>query len=191
MYRTPVGNVFLETPTACLMTATPQRIAIPGGYLPPPTFCGTSSSGPVAIGTVASEIVAFQKQYQGDSPFSLTTPNPNYAGSALDQGVAPGGWMYDPNYRTPRSVEINLGVQREIHRGMTFSADFLRNVQTHYFLALDENHTGDVRYFNRAGAIQAIETLWPHAASLQSKRVLVRRARTEITWTPMARIVRC
>ncbi len=156
-YRTPVGNVFLETPTACLATATPQRVAIPGGYLPLPTFCGTSSGGPVAIGTVASEIMAFQKQYQADSQFSLTTPNPNYAGSALDQGLAPGGWLYDPNYRTPRSVEMNLGVQREIRRGMVFSADFLRNVQTHYFLAFDENHTGDTRYFNKEGAILAID----------------------------------
>jgi hypothetical protein len=39
---------------------------------------------------------------------------------------------------------------------MILSADFVRNVQTHYLLAIDENHTGDVRYFNKAGAMQAI-----------------------------------
>jgi hypothetical protein len=64
--------------------------------------------------------------------------------------------MYDPNYRTQRSVEMNIGVQREIRPGMIFSADFIRNVQTHYFLGIDENHTGDIRYFNKAAAQQAI-----------------------------------
>jgi hypothetical protein len=51
---------------------------------------------------------------------------------------------------------MNIGVQREIRPGMIFSADFVRNVQTHYFLGIDENHTGDVRYFNKAAALQAI-----------------------------------
>jgi len=44
-----------------------------------------------------------------------------------------------------------------------FSADFVRNVQTHYFVAIDENHTGDAHYFNKAAALEAI------AATNQSK----------------------
>jgi hypothetical protein len=51
---------------------------------------------------------------------------------------------------------MNIGVQREVQRGMIFSADFARNVQTHYFLAIDENHTGDVRYFDKVAAQQAV-----------------------------------
>src|SRR4029077_5519947 len=35
-------------------------------------------------------------------------------------------------------------------------ADFVRNVQTHYLLGVDENQTGDIRYFNKATALQAI-----------------------------------
>ncbi len=64
--------------------------------------------------------------------------------------------MFDPNYKTPRSVQINAGIQREIRPGMVLSADFVRNVQTHYLLGIDENHTGDVNYFNKAGALAAI-----------------------------------
>jgi hypothetical protein len=41
---------------------------------------------------------------------------------------------------------------------MIFSADYVRNVQTHYFLGIDENHTGDIRYFNKTAALQAIAT---------------------------------
>jgi len=157
LYRVPMGNVFLQFPTACNGTASPLPVAVPGGTLHP-MFCGSASGGPVAIGSVASQIAAFQKLYQADSAFNLSAPNPNYVGSLLQQGLGfgLGASMYDPNFRTPRSIEMNIGVQREIRPGMIVSADFVRNVQTHYFLGIDENHTGDVRYFDKAAAIQAI-----------------------------------
>jgi hypothetical protein len=128
-------------------------------------FCGTASGGAVAIGVVADQIAAFQRLYQADSPFNLNVPNPNYAGSLVSNGLALGGAFgtYDPQFRTPRSVEMNIGVQRQIRPGVIFSADFVRNVQTHYFLAIDENHTGDAHYFNQAAALEAI------AATNQSK----------------------
>jgi hypothetical protein len=155
-YRTQVGNVFLQTPTACAGTDLPQLVAVPGGTLPLPTFCSSGNSGPVAIGAVAGAVVAFQRQYQANSQLNLAIPNPNYVGSLLDQGLGSFNFLYDPNYRTPRSVEMNIGIQHELRPGMILSADFVRNVQTHYFLDVDENHTGDVRYFNRAAALQAI-----------------------------------
>jgi hypothetical protein len=157
LYRTSTGNVFLQFPTACNGTATPLAVAIPGGSLEP-TFCGTGSGGPVAIGSVASDIAAFQRLYQANSPFDLNAPNPNYVGSLLEQGLGfgLGANMYHPNYRTPRSVEINIGVQREIRPGIIFSADYVRNVQTHYFLGVDENLTGDIRYFNKPAAQRAL-----------------------------------
>jgi hypothetical protein len=154
--RTSVGNIFLQTPTACAGPGAPLSIPIPGGTLPLPSFCSTASGGPVAIGTVANEILDFVHLYRASSPFSLTTPNPNYMGSLVSQGLQPYGYLFDPNFRTPRSVDINIGVQREIRPGMIFSADFVRNVQTHYLLALDENHTGDVRYFSKSAAQEAV-----------------------------------
>lgn len=155
VFRTAIGDVFLQQPIACSGTATPLPLPVPGGSLTP-TFCGTPGGGPVAIGTVANQIAEFQRLYQTDSPFNLNAPNPNYVGSLLSQGLGFGCCMYAPNYRTPRSVEMNIGVQREIHPGLIFSADFVRNVQTHYFLGIDENHNGDVHYFNKPAALQAI-----------------------------------
>jgi hypothetical protein len=157
LYRAPTGDVFFQAPTACQTTGTPLPVPIPGGTLEP-GFCGTAAGGPVAIGVVGNQIAAFQKLYQADSPFSLKVSNPNYVGSLLDRGLGfgLGANMYDPNYRTPRSVQMNVGVQREIRHGVVFSADFVRNVQTHYFLGMDVNHTGDVRYFNKTAAQQAI-----------------------------------
>jgi len=155
--RSPIANVFAQNPTACSGTATPLAVPIPGGPLVP-TFCGTAGGSPVAIGTVASQVIAFQKQYQADSVFNRSAPNPNYVGSLLDHGFGFGlsAGMFDPNYRTPRSVEMNIGIERELRPGMILSADFVRNVATHYLLGIDENHTGDVRHFNKAAALQAI-----------------------------------
>jgi carboxypeptidase family protein len=155
--RAPMGDVFFQAPAACNGTATPLPVPIPGGTLQP-TFCGTADGGPAAIGVVGSQIAVFQRLYQADSPFNLNTPNPNYVGSLLRQGLGFGLYanMYDPNYRTPRSVEMNIGIQREIRPGMILSADFVRNVQTHYFLGIDVNHAGDIRYFNKPAALRAI-----------------------------------
>jgi hypothetical protein len=151
-------GAFGQFPTACAAANTPQPVIATGGALPLPTFCGTSSGGFVAIGTVANQIEAYQKLYQSLSPFKSSLPNPNYVGTLLDQGFGFGtsASMFDPNYQTPRSVQINAGVQREIRPGMVFSADFVRNVQTHYLLGIDENHTGDIHYFSKANALSAI-----------------------------------
>lgn len=158
--RTPTGDVFLAASPACKGTAQPVPVPIPGGQPLQPAFCSATvgtvlTNNPVAIGSVAPQIAAFQKEYQADSPFDLNTPNPNYIATLLKQGI---GFCcpYDPNFRTPRSVQMNIGVQRRMRPGVIFSADFVRNVQTHYFLGIDENHTGDVRYFNKAVAQQAI-----------------------------------
>jgi hypothetical protein len=51
---------------------------------------------------------------------------------------------------------MNVGIQRELRPGMVLSADYLRNVQTHYLLGYGENPTGDIRYLNKAAAVQAI-----------------------------------
>ena len=63
-----------------------------------------------------------------------------------------------PNYRTPYSVQINAGIQRELMPGMVLSVDYLRNVNLHYLLGVDANHSGDTRYFNSTFAQQAIST---------------------------------
>jgi len=88
----------------------------------------------------------------------LNAPNPNYIGTLLQKGLATGtgAAMFAPNFQTPRSLLMNIGVQRELQPGIVLSVDFLRNEQTHYLLGIDENHTGDIRYFDKAAAVQAI-----------------------------------
>jgi Carboxypeptidase regulatory-like domain len=156
-------GAFGNIATACNGAATPQPVPIPGGTPLQPTFCsatvgGIQTNDPVAIGTVANQISSFQKQYQADSPFNPDAPNPNYIGSLLDHRLGLGLYAgaFDPDYQTPRSVVMNIGIEHQIRAGIVFSADFVRNVQTHYAIGIDENHAGDVHYFNKGAALQAI-----------------------------------
>jgi hypothetical protein len=158
-YRIQNGS-FNQVPAACNGINVPMPIPIPGGTLPLPSFCANSAGNPVAIGTVANEIAAYQKNYQSLISYNPNAPNPTYAGTLLGEGVGFGttASMFNPDYHTPRSVQMNGGIQRELRRGMVLSADFVRNVQTHYLLGIDANHAGDVRFFNKTAAEKAIAT---------------------------------
>ena len=156
-------GAFLVFLPPCAAPGQASGLPIPGGQLlAGASVCGTSA-GPPLIGNAAAAIVALQKQWQALTPIDLNAPNPNYTQTNLTQcpqGIGcffpTGASMFDPNYRSPRSVQMNIGIQREIRPGMVVSADYIRNVQTHFLLGVDVNHAGDIRYFNKAGALDAI-----------------------------------
>ena len=106
------------------------------------------------------QILSFWQQVLAGNPLDLQAPNPNYIGNFLATGQGSGGniGMFAPDYKTPRSVQMNIGIQREIRHGMVLTADYLRNVETHSLLSIDINQVGDVSHFNLAGAQQAIAT---------------------------------
>src|SRR4029077_1843036 len=64
--------------------------------------------------------------------------------------------LFAPDYKSPRSVQMNIGIQRELRPGMVLTADYLRNISTHTLLALDTNHVGDPRFLNMGAATNAI-----------------------------------
>jgi hypothetical protein len=107
---------------------------------------------------VIPNILSFWNDVLAGNPFSLSQPNPNYIGGLLQQGLGSNGalGLFDPNYKTPVSVQMNIGVQREIRHGMVFSADYLRNVETRTLLSIDQNKVGDVSTFNAGAASAAI-----------------------------------
>ncbi|MGA9391338.1 MAG: carboxypeptidase-like regulatory domain-containing protein [Candidatus Sulfotelmatobacter sp.] len=112
------------------------------------------------IGQVQAQIAALQTQYQAASQGVGAGPNPGYILNTLGD-TGPNGTgtnLFAPTYRTPRSVQMNFGIQRELRRGMVLTADYLRNISTHTLLAVDTNHVGDARFLNRAAAQTAINT---------------------------------
>ncbi len=76
--------------------------------------------------------------------------NPSFVGNTLELG-----YPYYPNFRTARSYQMNIGVQRQIGKGV-LTVDYLRNVEVHFQLGLDVNHAGDSRYLEKNAAINAI-----------------------------------
>ena len=60
---------------------------------------------------------------------------------------ATGTDLLAPNYVSPRSLQMNVGLQHEMRPGMVFTVDYLRNIETHTLLAIDTNHVGDARFF--------------------------------------------
>jgi len=109
------------------------------------------------IGSVVSQVVALQKQFQAATAAVGPQANGGFVGNALAAGSAVTGvTLYSPNYQSPRSYQMNIGVQHELKPGTVVSVDYLRNIGTHTLLAIDENHVGDPRFLDKAGAQGAI-----------------------------------
>ena len=150
------NGAFLAYPAACY-SGSALPVAVPSGTISVGTDPATGVNYCAeTIGQSAAGLAAFEAQYQADTPFSLTAANPNYIGTALREGLnAPLG-LFAPNYVTPRSVQMNFGIEHEIRPGLIFSADFLRNVTTHSLLGIDINQTGSIKHFNLNAAQTAI-----------------------------------
>ncbi len=143
-------GAFLYTPDVCLN----------GSELPVQTSIGTltlpAGTCNQSIGQAAQTIASFQNTVQALSPFNLSAPNPEYVGNLLANGQDVPLGLFAPNYRSPRSIQINAGFQREIRRGTVLTADYVRNVTTQTLLGIDVNHVGDASHLNLANAQEAI-----------------------------------
>ncbi|MBZ5680273.1 MAG: TonB-dependent receptor [Acidobacteriia bacterium] len=151
-------GAFLQDPYACGSTGyngTPAAVPVEGGTITPDaTSCGNS----LRIGDAIPNILTFWQQFKAGNPVDLKAHNPNYIGDNLAAGLGiPLGWI-GPNYKTPVSVQMNIGIQRQITHGMILSVDFLRNIETRSLLGIDINHVGDVKNFDSPAAQAAIAT---------------------------------
>ena len=176
-------GAFLANPTACtnaagagvpfpVIGASPNLEFLGGNQTTANVICGTPPPGvtPALIGatlgpsagncsgiTTAQCIANFQKTYQqASAAVGASAPNPSYIPNLISTASAIPLGALAPNYRTPYSVQINAGIQRELRPGMVLSVDYLRNVNLHYLIGVDANHSGDVRYFSKSSALAAI-----------------------------------
>jgi hypothetical protein len=140
-------GLFLNFATACSNGAA-SPVALPGGGTVTPTFCGQP------IGTAAPAVIALQKQFQAATIAAGPSSNNAFIGNALSGFTSV--VLFDPNYKTPRSVQMNIGMEHQLWKGVVLSADYVRNVQTHSLLAIDVNHVGDARFFNKNAAQAAV-----------------------------------
>jgi hypothetical protein len=121
----------------------------PAGLEAQPTFCGGT------ISTVAPEILALSSAFQAAAgTVTGSQPNRNFVGTALS-ALNPSYDLFYPGYRTPRSWQLNLGIEKELAPGTVLSLDYIRNIGEHYLIGQDVNHSGAARSFNQANAIAA------------------------------------
>ncbi len=147
--RLPSG-LFLADTTVC-SGGNPVALSMPGGGTVSPSFCGEP------IGQAAASIAALQAQYQAATVTAGPASNPSFIGNALTAGLdSTGTDLLAPSYVSPRSLQMNIGIQHEIRPGMVFTADYLRNIETHTLIAIDTNHVGDARFLNIPAARNAI-----------------------------------
>jgi hypothetical protein len=104
----------------------------------------------------AGPVADLQKAYDVAVAAAGPAANGNFVGNTLTLGPAAGYAAYDPNYRSTRAYQMNLGFQREITRGGVVTVDWVRNVSLHFPLTIDVNHVGDSRYLNPTAAQNAI-----------------------------------
>ncbi len=108
-----------------------------------------------AISVAAPYFGQLQSLYQANTKKVGPVGNANYVANSLSEGPN-GDSLYAPDFRTGRSVQFNIGVQREVWKGGVASADYVRNVGLHIQQSLDKNHVGDVKYLNANAAANAI-----------------------------------
>jgi hypothetical protein len=148
--QNPVGSVTFAMPVPG--STQPNYVSEVDGYDLATQVCyqplGPSAANPEGA---AKTIVDLQQQYiAATAAVGTTGANPNFVGNTLTLG-----YPYYPNFRTARSYQMNIGVQRQIGKGV-LTVDYLRNLSLHFQIGIDVNHVGDSRYLNVAAAQNAI-----------------------------------
>jgi hypothetical protein len=113
-----------------------------------------ATAGTTTVGTAIGDLsTAYQQAVAAAGPAA----NSGFVGNTLSLDTAVSDYAaYAPNYRTPRSYQMNIGLQRELVHGGVLSVDFIRNISLHFPLTVDVNHVGDSRYLETNAALNAI-----------------------------------
>ena len=159
------NNVLFDRPTRLAsglffgddyLPAGTSSVPLPGGTtLTSINGVAIASLWGMPISQSAADFAALQAAYQSATKGAGAAANAAYVANSLSEG--PNGLsIYAPNFRVGRSIQMNIGVQREVWKNAVFSADYIRNVGEHFQQAIDVNHVGDARFLNTTAAQNAI-----------------------------------
>jgi hypothetical protein len=148
-------GLFLVTQNIC----PSGQLALPGGGTLT-TVNGHNIATQVCgqpIGSVVQDAMAIEDAYRQATLSAGAQTNGGFIGNLLaDSFNITLTNLLAPNYRSPYSMEYNLGVSRELRPGTVLSVDYLRNVALHGLIGVDSNHVGDSRFLNKTAANNAI-----------------------------------
>ena len=170
--RASVGRFFENSVFNNILFDRPAKLAT-GSLFSDVQVCGGSNSAQIPGGTLNSingiplatlctqplsqsgaNLIALENEYK-QAFQGASIANPAFVGNSLAIGQA-GQTVFSPNYKTPTSLQINIGVQRELFRGGVLSVDYVHSATEHIGQVIDTNHVGAARYFNPAAAQAAV-----------------------------------
>jgi hypothetical protein len=162
-------GLFLNTGAPCTSSGLPSSsfTSLPDGTPVSQASLAAICGNP--IGSVAPQLKALQAAFQAATLTAGPAANGAYIGNTLAAATGFDGInLFAPNYQTPRSVQMNIGFEKQLAKGIVWNVDYLRNIGTHTLLGIDVNHVGDVRFFNKANALAAIQNTlaFCHAATV-------------------------
>jgi hypothetical protein len=157
-FRLKTG-AFNQVFEACFDGQPISNVSTSGGFVAPPNGVCNNNGAQIPISQAIPAALAFwQGTVLPGNPLNLKAANPNYIGNFIGAGLGVPLGLFGPNYKSPRALQINFGIQRELRHGMIFSADFLRNIETKSLLGVDINHVGDIKNFNLTAAQNAVNS---------------------------------
>jgi hypothetical protein len=113
------------------------------------------------IGSVVNQAIAAQQAFELSQAALSQNFNPNGTPAIADPNVFnfnSSGGLLDPNYRTPYSTQINVGVQQQLKNTLFLSVDYVHNTNVHDVLVHDANIVGAAQTLNTSVAQTAIAT---------------------------------
>lgn len=150
-------GLFLVTQNIC---ATGQLVLPGGGVLATVPSNGHVIATDVCgqpIGSVVQDAMELENAYRQATLTAGPQSNGGFIGNLLaDSFNLTLTNLLAPQYRSPYSMEFNLGVSRELRPGTVLTVDYLRNVALHGLIGVDSNHVGDARFLNTTAALNAI-----------------------------------
>jgi hypothetical protein len=149
--RSPQGAYFGTAslcPSGTVLFPDGTRVSSIDGLNIATQICGQ------AIGNVATAVSDLQTAYQAATRALGAGTNPFFVGNTLSTF----GSTLAPGYRSPRVVNMNVGIQHEIRRGSVLSIDFVRSVGTHSLLGVDTNQVGNASHVDVSAGVQAINS---------------------------------
>ena len=134
-------------------------IVLPGGgKLSSVTANGTTATiasvCQMSIAQAAPFLLAARTAYQSATAANAISANGSYYGANLS--TVNSGAIYGAPYRTPYSIQITGGIQREVTKGGVLTVNYVHNNSFKVPLSIDVNHNGAARTLNTTAAKNAI-----------------------------------
>jgi len=136
-----------------------QYVETTGGVVPGTNVDVTSLFGQ-PIGNVESQALAAQAALQAAGAQQAKNFNPKGLPGIIDPNVFDfnsSGGLLGPNFKTPYSTQVNVGIQQQIGKSLFVSVDYAHNTNINNILVHDLNLVGAAKTLNTSLATAAIQ----------------------------------